>query len=155
MGGWLGSCHCLDLPFVFGAKDVPGVTAWTGSGPAAGHLITWVQQRWPAFTRTGEPAHLGLDWPHHDAARRSTMIIGKERVSRTLPSTTNDKPSARRSHADPGQGGPNWLICAPSPTRPARKNTEATHITRVLSDVHHRLSRNRLGGIALRYRQRP
>jgi para-nitrobenzyl esterase len=40
LGGWLGCCHCLELPFVFGAEHVPDVTTWTGSGPAVGDL-TW------------------------------------------------------------------------------------------------------------------
>jgi para-nitrobenzyl esterase len=78
MGGWLGSCHCLELPFVFGAERVEGVTTWTGSGQKVDHLTTWVQQRWLAFARSGEPAGPNLDWPNHDPARRPTMMIDTE-----------------------------------------------------------------------------
>jgi hypothetical protein len=34
---------------------MPGVTAWTGSGPAVDHLTTWVQRRWLAFAGNSEP----------------------------------------------------------------------------------------------------
>ena len=33
-GGMLGSCHALELPFVFGAVQLPVVQVFSGSGPA-------------------------------------------------------------------------------------------------------------------------
>jgi carboxylesterase type B len=35
LGGALGSCHALELGFVFGTNHMPGMTAFAGSGPAA------------------------------------------------------------------------------------------------------------------------
>jgi para-nitrobenzyl esterase len=76
-GGILGSCHALELPFVFGVVDVPAVQLFSGSGPEADELSSQMQRAWLAFARTGDPTHEGLvDWPAWDAATRSTMIFG-------------------------------------------------------------------------------
>ncbi len=77
MGGLLGSCHALEIPFVFGTLTTPGVERFTGEGPEAIALSEKMQDAWLAFARTGNPSTGGLgDWPTYDSRRRATMVLG-------------------------------------------------------------------------------
>jgi para-nitrobenzyl esterase len=77
-GGVLGSCHALELPFVFGVVQVPAVQLFTGAGPEVETLSGQMQRAWLAFARTGNPSHRGLDgWPTWEPRKRSTMIFGR------------------------------------------------------------------------------
>ncbi|MBI5946839.1 MAG: carboxylesterase/lipase family protein [Chloroflexi bacterium] len=77
MGGVLGSCHALELAFLWGLENDPAMTTFAGSGPAAETLSNRVQDAWLAFARTGNPGHGGLpEWPRYDASRRATMLLG-------------------------------------------------------------------------------
>ena len=79
MGGTLGACHALELPFVFGKLDDPVLKNFVGNGPAARRLGEDIQEAWLAFAHSGNPAHAGLgDWPTYDAKRRTTMLLGAE-----------------------------------------------------------------------------
>jgi para-nitrobenzyl esterase len=69
----VGSCHGLELPFVFGTLDSPGADRFAGSGPAAETLATTVQDAWLAFARTGDPG-----WPAYDPSTRTTMVLGRQ-----------------------------------------------------------------------------
>jgi len=69
----IGSCHGLELPFVFGTLDSNGADAFAGSGPAAEALATTIQDLWLAFAHTGDP---GGGWPRYDPSARSTMVLG-------------------------------------------------------------------------------
>jgi len=77
LGGMFGSCHGLEIPFVFGTVGDPAVQPFTGSGPAAAHLSEQMQQAWVAFARSGDPScdEVG-PWPPYDATRRPTMVLG-------------------------------------------------------------------------------
>jgi para-nitrobenzyl esterase len=73
------SCHCIDLPFVFGTfdawRDAPMLAGGDQAQMAA--LSTTMQHAWIAFARTGDPAHDELPaWPTHDAEHRPTMRLG-------------------------------------------------------------------------------
>jgi carboxylesterase type B len=68
----IGSCHGVDLPFVFGTLDSKGADAFAGSGPAAEALATRVQDAWLAFAHTGDPG-----WPAYDLTTRPTMLLGE------------------------------------------------------------------------------
>ncbi|MDQ1517429.1 MAG: para-nitrobenzyl esterase [Actinomycetota bacterium] len=68
----IGSCHALELPFVFGTLDSKGADAFAGSGPSAEALATTVQDAWLSFARSGNPG-----WPAYDQSTRSTMILGE------------------------------------------------------------------------------
>jgi para-nitrobenzyl esterase len=81
-GGILGSCHALELPFVFGAVHLPVVQVFSGAGPAVDALSDEMQGAWLAFARDGNPNHDGIGaWDPWDPADRATMIFG----ARTRP----------------------------------------------------------------------
>jgi para-nitrobenzyl esterase len=73
----LGACHAVDVPFVFGTIDKPGMNVFVGDTPEARELAAKVQDAWLAFARSGDPNHTALpDWPAYDENRRATMLLG-------------------------------------------------------------------------------
>ncbi len=78
-GGQLGSCHALELPFVFGTLDLPGISQFAGAGPEAERLSTRMMDAWLAFARTGNPGHDELpEWTAYETERRATMLLGRD-----------------------------------------------------------------------------
>jgi para-nitrobenzyl esterase len=78
-GGVLGSCHALEVPFVFGAVRHPAVQIFTGSGPEVDALSALMQEAWLAFARSGDPSsRSGGNWPTWDPSTRSTMVFGRQ-----------------------------------------------------------------------------
>jgi para-nitrobenzyl esterase len=104
LGGILGACHSLDLPYVFGTtRRIPlagshqsmdgvsmdgvsmdgvsrgGVSRDGGPAPAVSALI---MRTWATFARTGSPAHDGLPawpaWPVSPGTARTAMRLGAE-----------------------------------------------------------------------------
>lgn len=77
-GGVLGSCHALEIPFVFNALDAPGVRMFTGPvDDEARTLALAIHDAWAAFARTGDPNHPGLpEWPQYHDDDRPTMVLG-------------------------------------------------------------------------------
>lgn len=74
----LGSCHALDLPFVFGTLHAAGNDRFAGSGPQAEQLSQQMMDAWVAFAKTGNPSCDALGtWPRYDAVARNTMVLGK------------------------------------------------------------------------------
>lgn len=73
MGGALGSCHALEIGFVFGNYD----DTFCGSGPDADALSRKIQDAWTAFARTGDPSceSIGRWEPYGD--QRTTMILDR------------------------------------------------------------------------------
>ncbi|MGC2277886.1 MAG: carboxylesterase/lipase family protein [Candidatus Binatus sp.] len=77
MGGVLGSCHALELGFVFGTNQMPGMAAFAGTGPAAEKLATQMQDAWLAFSHSGDPSSESTGtWKRYDEAHRPTMVFG-------------------------------------------------------------------------------
>ena len=86
MGGLFGSCHALELPFVFGTLEHPLLRPFTGRGPEARTLAARIQDAWIGFARTGQPGHAGLgEWPAYDAAARRTMVLDRRCRVETAP----------------------------------------------------------------------
>jgi para-nitrobenzyl esterase len=81
-GGVAGSCHALEIPFVFGVLGNQGAELILG-GPAAPELWALseaMQEAWLAFARTGDPNHEGLPaWPAWSADDRPVMRFDVER----------------------------------------------------------------------------
>jgi para-nitrobenzyl esterase len=74
MDGKLGSCHALELGFVFGTYE----ENFSGTGPEADALSGNMQDTWVAFARTGDPSCENLGkWPAY-GERRETMLLGRE-----------------------------------------------------------------------------
>jgi para-nitrobenzyl esterase len=79
LGGRLGACHTIELPFVFANPE-----AWAGApmlgdaDPAAlADLRAVTQDAWLAFASTGSPAHPGLpDWPACTDGETPAMDLG-------------------------------------------------------------------------------
>ncbi len=80
--GKLGSCHALEIPFVFDSIRRRGVDFFLGHEPPA-DLAADMNAAWAAFARTGDPSHAGTPgWDAYEPTTRVTMEFGDER--RTL-----------------------------------------------------------------------
>jgi para-nitrobenzyl esterase len=72
--GALGSCHVLEVGFVFGTFD----PRFNGQGPKAEILSRQMQSAWAAFARQGNPSNPVMGkWLQYGKAR-NTMIIGAD-----------------------------------------------------------------------------
>ena len=74
MNGALGSCHALELPFVFGTHDT--APEFCGSGPVADAFAELTMDTWLAFARTGNPATTGAEAPTWDADAKPIQVLG-------------------------------------------------------------------------------
>ena len=73
------SCHCIDLPFVFGTFPAFADAEMLAGGDAMQMqaLSTCIRHAWIAFVRSGDPGHEAIPpWPQHDVERRPTMRLG-------------------------------------------------------------------------------
>lgn len=75
LGGALGSCHALEIPFVFGCYGEPAVSAFVGGDqPGAALLSEAMQGAWAAFARDGDPSHPAIgDWERWEDGRWPIM----------------------------------------------------------------------------------
>ena len=80
MGGALGACHALELPFVFGTLHNPGLDKFAGSGPEATQLSEQMMDAWLAFARNGDPNTPPAlpEWSTYDGTQRATMVFGAQ-----------------------------------------------------------------------------
>lgn len=75
-GGSLGSCHALEMPFVFGTTGAPTQDKFAGTGPAVEQLSANMMDAWLSFARSASPGHEGIGpWPAFDASARPTMVF--------------------------------------------------------------------------------
>jgi para-nitrobenzyl esterase len=75
--GALGSCHALELPFVFGTFDI-GLGQLAGDCPEARELSDKIQDSWLAFARTGDPSIMSLpSWSPYEPTKRQTMVLDR------------------------------------------------------------------------------
>lgn len=73
--GALGSCHALDLPYVFSTHRQPGLKPFAGAGQeGADDLATAMTDAWANFARCGNPG--GDKAVPSYAHNRSTLVFG-------------------------------------------------------------------------------
>jgi para-nitrobenzyl esterase len=74
--GALGSCHALELPFVFGTLNAPTQDRFAGTGPDVERLSRDMMDAWLAFATTGDPAATAIGaWSAYDDVKRPTMVF--------------------------------------------------------------------------------
>ena len=77
LGGMLGSCHGLEMPFVFGTVQNPSVQLFSGGGDDAFELSEGMRRSWAAFARAGTPSNdTAGEWPAWGSHQRATMVFG-------------------------------------------------------------------------------
>ncbi len=77
LGGLMGSCHALELGFLFGSYRERLGGAFFGTGAEADALSQTMMGAWTAFARSGNPQSQNVgSWPAYDASARRTMILG-------------------------------------------------------------------------------
>lgn len=88
MGGMLGSCHALELCFVFGTIDATNSRDLCGSGSSCDALEEAMQESWLAFAKTGDPSNSRVgNWLPY-GTNRHTMILGESIRSESGPFET-------------------------------------------------------------------
>ena len=75
--GKLGSCHSLDIPFIWGTYEADNMKRFCGdASPALAALSETMMQTWLAFAKTGNPNNDRLpDWPVYDTDSRAVMTL--------------------------------------------------------------------------------
>jgi para-nitrobenzyl esterase len=79
--GVLGSCHALEIPFVFGTLKNEAIQAFSGGGEDAFALSLAMRRSWTSFARTGVPVcdlpgAGSLTWASWDSGTRPTTVLG-------------------------------------------------------------------------------
>ena len=79
--GVLGSCHALEIPFVFGTLKNQAIQAFSGGGEDAFALSVAIRRSWTSFARTGVPVcdlpgAGSLTWTSWDSGIRPTTVLG-------------------------------------------------------------------------------
>ena len=86
--GRLGACHALEIPFVFGTLDAPGMRRFAGDDAGALELSNAMMTNWACFAREGRPADVRWEpwraeeqtsWIANDVTAVSTEI-DRERI---------------------------------------------------------------------------
>jgi para-nitrobenzyl esterase len=74
-GGALGSCHALDVPFVWDNLDARGAGLFVGDlTEPVRELARILADAWVAFATDGVPSVPGMGtWPAYDTGRRATL----------------------------------------------------------------------------------
>jgi para-nitrobenzyl esterase len=79
MGGVLGACHALEIPFVFGGLGEKERKIYPKRSPETDVLSGKMMDAWTSFARTGNPTHKNIPkWVPYDCTKRSTMLLGTE-----------------------------------------------------------------------------
>lgn len=77
LGGIMGSCHGLELGFVFGTYRERLAGAFFGTGPEADALSEAMIDAWVNFARRANPETNSTGpWPRYDKGSRRTLILG-------------------------------------------------------------------------------
>lgn len=86
MGGALGSCHAIDIGYVFGTNSAnKGTASFFGGEETHKQLADTVMDSWLSFARSGRPDDPLTEWKPYDREERSTAVFG-------LPPTVESDP---------------------------------------------------------------
>ena len=81
-GGVLGSCHALEIPFVFDNLHQPGVAMLTGDSPERQLMADLLHPAWASFARHGDPnvdaSPKAPQWLSWDPIERHTLLVSPE-----------------------------------------------------------------------------
>jgi para-nitrobenzyl esterase len=78
MGGVLGACHAIELPFVFDNLDRGGVDMLLGGlDDGARGLAARTARAWTGVAHATGPAHDDLEWPDYDLDQRLTCVLDR------------------------------------------------------------------------------
>jgi para-nitrobenzyl esterase len=78
MGGRMGACHGLEIPFVFNLVDRESMLIPPRT-PEMEKLSLAMHAAWAEFARTGDPNHAGLpEWLTYQVPDRPTMVFDEE-----------------------------------------------------------------------------
>lgn len=96
-GGLLGSCHALEIPFVWDNLDAAGAALLVGDiTPERRQLARALADAWVAFASGADPAADGLPtWPAYDPVRRATL-----RIDAAAADIVDDPDGTERRHWD-------------------------------------------------------
>ncbi|MCP4959349.1 MAG: carboxylesterase family protein [Actinomycetia bacterium] len=88
--GRLGSCHALEIPFVFGTLDRPGVSVFLGGTSDDAEELSQIMRRgWSSFATDGDPDIEG--WIDYDSNSRVTYGFDTSNSPRTDPNAATRK----------------------------------------------------------------
>lgn len=81
--GRLGACHALEIPFVFGTLNAPGMASFAGKGPEVWGISDQMIDAWAAFAQDGDPRAAVTAWePWNNSDRWAWIIDRNARVER-------------------------------------------------------------------------
>lgn len=86
--GRLGACHALEIPFVFGTLDAPGMARFAGDDAEAWQLSEHMMQLWGQFARHHDPRPAAPDWQPWEPA--SELVWQLDRIPAARPHPDSD-----------------------------------------------------------------
>jgi para-nitrobenzyl esterase len=76
VGGVFGSCHAIELGFVFGSHSLKGPDNFFGKGDVADAINRSMMQAWASFARSGAPVIDGSAWPQRKSDQPKHVVFG-------------------------------------------------------------------------------
>ncbi|GBL21722.1 para-nitrobenzyl esterase [Acidimicrobiaceae bacterium] len=78
--GAFGSCHALDIPFVFDNLNAPGVELFTGNDSSRSAIADRISGELLSFAKTGK-----VSWSQYETSKRTTLKVDNQTVVLTDP----------------------------------------------------------------------
>ncbi len=75
-GGAFGSCHAIELGFVFGSHKLKGPDNFFGTGETADAINRAMMTAWTSFARSGQPDGGDAPWPARARSGDRLMVFG-------------------------------------------------------------------------------
>lgn len=91
VGGAFGSCHAIELGFVFGSYSLKGPDNFFGKGEIPDAINRAMMQAWTSFAWTGVPSIDGVSWPSHQGDGGQQVVFGGGNAGFSIePASRND-----------------------------------------------------------------